>query len=118
MDALLINGDVVLTDSGETAFVKGIDEMLQKAILCAKISKGSFVYNKDLGTEISEIDINSPQALITATVLLNEVLIPQYDIKAEVESLKKSEGGNLDLLIAVKNEEEIRRAQVTINAEL
>ncbi len=92
--------------------------MLQKAMLCAKIRKGSFIYNKALGTELLQVDIKSPGALQTATVLLNEALVTEKGFKAEVESMERTEDGKLRVLIAVKNEEETRRAQVTINADL
>ncbi|MBQ7385773.1 MAG: hypothetical protein IJW04_04605 [Ruminococcus sp.] len=92
--------------------------MLQKAMLCAKIRKGSFIYNKALGTELLQVDIKSPGASQTATVLLNEALVTEKGFKAEVESMERTEDGKLRVLIAVKNEEETRRAQVTINADL
>ncbi len=92
--------------------------MLQKSTLCAQIRKGSFIYNKTLGTELSQVDINSPQALQTATMFLNEALITEKGYKAEVESINKTQDGKLRVLVAVKNEEETRRAQVTVNADL
>jgi len=118
MDILLINGDVGINQSGQYRFVKGIEEVLHKAILCAKVKKGSFIYNKALGTDIGSIDINSPKALKTASMLLNEALMGSAGYTAEVENMEKTADGKLKILLAVKNQEETRRAQVTVNADL
>ncbi len=118
MDILLINSDVGINQSGQYRFAKGIEEVLSKAILCAKIKKGSFIYNKALGTELGSIDINSPIALKTASMLLNEAIMEAKGFEAEVESMEKISDGKLRVLIAVKNQEEIRRAQVMISANV
>ena len=103
---------------GEYRFAHGLEEMLQKAILCAKIRKGSFVYNKNLGTELSSVDAESPNATKTATMLLNEALIGEKGFKAEVLSIDKTNDGKLKMLVSVKNEEETKSKEVTINADL
>ncbi len=118
MDILLINGDIGITNCGDYLFTKGIEEVLSKALLCAKIKKGSFIYNKELGTTLGSIDCESSIALKTAGVLINEALIGTKDYVAEVENIEKTDDGKIRLLIAVKGNEETRRAQVTVNADL
>lgn len=92
--------------------------MLQKAVLSAQIRKGSFVYNKDLGTELSLVDTKKPNALQTATMLLNEALIDEVDFKAEVLSIEKTADGRFKILISVENEEEAKSEEVMISADI
>lgn len=92
--------------------------MLQKAVLCAKIRKGSFVYNKSLGAELSLVDAESSDALQTATMLLNEALIEERGFKAEVLRIERADNGKLKVLISVENGEETKSKEVTINADL
>ena len=97
---------------------EGIEEMLQKALLCAKIRKGTFVYNKDLGTELSVVYAENSNASETATMLLKEALITEKEFEAEVLSVERTNDGKLKVLISVKHEEETKSKEVTINADL
>ncbi|MBQ8571863.1 MAG: hypothetical protein IJ451_00175 [Ruminococcus sp.] len=118
MDILLINGDIGVTNCGDYLFAKGIEEALEKALMCAKIKKGSFIYNKALGTTLGSIDCDSVSARKTATTLINEVLINTAGYVAEVENIEKTADGKISLLIAVSGNEETRRGQVIVNADL
>ena len=91
--------------------------MLQKVIISAKIRKGSFIYNKSLGTEIGDIDPDASNARETASLLLNEVLIDDEGYVAVVEDMKKTEKGTL-VLVLVTDGKETRKAEVIISADL
>lgn len=117
-DILLKNGDVTLSASGDYLFAKGIDKVLQKAVMYAQIRKGSFIYSKALGTEIRGIDVNSPKAIKNASLLLKEALIDDTEYTVEVESISKTSEGRISMLIAVSNEKETRKQEVTLSADL
>lgn len=117
MDIELVNGDVNVSISGEYSFVKGIEEALQRAVLCAKIPKGSFIYNKDLGTELGKINIESSLAAKTAEMLISEALMGT-DVKVTVISLAKVESGKCKAELEIENSEEKRFAEVTFSADI
>lgn len=117
MDTLLVNGDIGVSHNGEYQTVQGINEVLQKLMLCAKIRKGSFIYNKTLGTELAGIDLNSSNALKTAGQLLNEAIVDDYGFVAEAEKIEKSED-KIILLFSVSDGKETRKAEVKISADL
>ncbi len=118
MDTLLYNGDVCIESFGDYRFVKGIDEVLQKAVLSAKIRKGSFLYNKALGTEIADVDTQSPKALKNASLLLQEAIIDNAGYTAEVEDINKTPEGRIIILISVSDGKETRKQEVTLSADL
>ena len=118
MDTFIINGDICVESFGDYRFVKGIDEVLQKAVFAAKIRKGSFLYHKALGTEIAGIDINSPKALKNASLLLQEAIIDNRGYTAEVEKISKTPDGGISLLISVSNSTETRKQEVTLSTDL
>lgn len=92
MDIKINNSDISLDSQGEYEFVSGIDEVVQKLLMCAEIRKGSFIYNKDLGTTIRDIDPVSDRRALTATAILNEALIDIKGAKVQVESYEKKDG--------------------------
>lgn len=118
MDIKLVNGDIGISSSGEYSYVSAIDEALQRAVLCAQIPKGSFIYNKDLGTELADIDTASPLALKTAEMLISEALMGTTGFKVKVSSLTKTDGGKLKALLEVESSDDKRMAEVTLNADL
>lgn len=117
MDIKLTNGDIGVSSSGEYDYVTGIDEALQQAILCTKIKKGSFIYNKALGTELRNIDIKSPVALKTAEMLLNEALMGS-GFKVKVNDLSKTKEGQFKANIEVLGNDETKTAEVIFSADL
>lgn len=117
MDIELKNGDISVSPSGEYSFLTGIDEALQRAVLCAKIRKGSFVYNKALGTELREIDIDSSLAAKTAEMLIAEALMG-VGVKVAVSSLTEAEDGKYKAVFEIENHKEKRFAEVTFSADL
>ena len=92
MDIKIKNSDISLDSQGEYEFVSGIDEVVQKLLMCAEIRKGSFIYNKELGTTLRDIDSESDRRALTATAILNEALIDTKGAKAQVESFEKKDG--------------------------
>lgn len=99
MDIKLLNGDIALTPSGGYTYITALQEALQKTEITAKIPKGSFIYNKTLGTEIGEVT-----NALTAEMLLKEALMDS-DLDVRVQSfdgskmtVRVSRGGNEESL--------------------
>lgn len=118
MDVLLKNGDVALTPSGESVYVSGIDEMVQKAVLCAKIRKGSFIYNKNLGSELRTVDPESMVAVNTAELLLKEAMTDVRGCRLRVVSLSLVQDNKYQATIELEDEKDIRETVVEFIADL
>ncbi len=51
-DVKIENGDIVLDSSGNTVLLNDFDARFQQAVVCIKSKKGSFVYDRELGSEL------------------------------------------------------------------
>ncbi len=118
MDILLENGDLTLTPAGEYVYASGIDEALQKAIICAKIRKGSFIYNKNLGSELRGVDPESSVAANTVELLLKEALMEVSGYMLRVVSVSRIQGKKYQATIEIEDDKNIRETVVEFIADL
>lgn len=118
MDILLENGDLTLTPAGEYVYVSGIDDALQKAILCAKIRKGSFIYNKNLGSELRGVDPESSVAKNTIELLLKEALMEVDGYVVRVLSVSRIQGNRYQMTIEIESENDMIETVVEFIADL
>ena len=118
MDIKLTDGDISLKASGDYDFVSALDEALQRASICMKIRKGSFIYNKELGSEINTLDPDASLALKTADMLLSEALMDMPEYSVTVSSLELSDDGSIKALIEAESKEGKKTAEVIFNADL
>lgn len=55
MDARIENGDIYLTSSGDTEYLSGVREAVQRALIAATAVKGTFIYDRSLGADYAAI---------------------------------------------------------------
>lgn len=86
-DVKLENGDIAVDSSGRTVVLNGIDAKFQQAVICISAKLGGFVYDRSLGSEISECkDSVSVQKV---QLLANEALASMSDTFAKVSDIGK-----------------------------
>lgn len=107
MDIKLLNGDIALTPSGGYTYITALQEALQKTEITAKIPKGSFIYNKTLGTDLSSV--RDP---LTAQMLLREALMGS-DFQVRVLSIDESK-----MIMEVSHRGDKESLEVTFGADL
>lgn len=56
MDAKISVGDIYLSASGTTAYLCGAQEAAQRVRIAASVAKGTFIYNRALGTDYAALD--------------------------------------------------------------
>ena len=84
MDIKFENSDIKLTESGEYSYVTGVDEAVQTVKNAVAMPKGRFIYEKDLGFDMSKLDYKSVVFIREMMMLLNEVLARMTDIDVEI----------------------------------
>lgn len=52
-DAKILNGDVSLDSGGRIIMLDDLDAKFQRAVICATVKKGSFIYDRALGCDYS-----------------------------------------------------------------
>lgn len=92
--ALTGTGDFELDGRGMPYLLSGLAEMMQRVGLCLKIKKGSFPYDRELGSELYILNEQTQPLRDTASLLVKEAAarIPQVkilDVEAAFDNNKK-----------------------------
>lgn len=118
MDVLISKGDVYTDARGNYVYINGIEEILQQIKLCAKIKKGSFIYNKELGSLVCELDFEKENALSDAEMLLNEAVADLKGIYVKVTGLKTDDIGKRTMNLQIEMYNQTVNTEVVIDADL
>lgn len=81
-------GDFALDDRGMPYLLSGLAELMQRVKLCLQIKKGSFLYDRSLGSELHTLERGTELLQQRAQMLVYEAVatVPQvrlYNIQAE-----------------------------------
>lgn len=68
------NGDIVLDSCGNTVRLSGDDELFQRAKTCIAAQKGHFIYDRQLGSELSKVLKDENITAQRAELVINEAL--------------------------------------------
>lgn len=63
IDTLIINGDFSLDNRGRLITLHNEQELLQRAIIRLMVRKGSFIFDKDMGSELYQLRRSDPKNL-------------------------------------------------------
>lgn len=69
IDAKIQNGDVAADPGGSPVMLSGTDAAFQRAVICMTAPKGSFVYDRELGTLPCVPDDSERLALVFSEAL-------------------------------------------------
>lgn len=84
IDVKIENKDVVTESTGVLMRLTGLDAMFQRAFINIASKKGSFVYDRELGTDISGIDLTTEDAKDRLELVFNEALVNCSNAVAQV----------------------------------
>ncbi|MBE6793701.1 MAG: hypothetical protein E7532_02005 [Ruminococcaceae bacterium] len=118
MDIKFENSDIKLANSGDCIYVGSVDEAAQIVRRAVLIKKGSFIYDKNLGTEIRELDTGSSTYLKTVTMLINEALVNYPDISAKATNFSLCSDGSVSFEIMVYYKNQSKNTEVIVGADL
>lgn len=113
MDTLIKHGDFAVTANGLPIQISSVQELLQRAIFCLSIPRGSFLHNKELGSRFfelkdSNVDAKNSVALSMAQeALKNQPQISVYSAQVVYGEDEKVEAVKVLLLIEGSGEEVI-----------
>lgn len=95
MDLKLENGDIATETNGSPVKVYGIDELIQQAVICITVPKGSYIYDRNLGSQCHRLkDGFSPEDIFKLEQFINESIYSLGNIYAKVKSASV-DGGKL-----------------------
>ncbi|MBQ0097927.1 MAG: DUF2634 domain-containing protein [Oscillospiraceae bacterium] len=87
MDVKIENKDIKTLDNGDTVYITGTDEIRQRVKLACSVKKGSFVYDREFGAEVSENIFSFENAKDRLEIILNEAVVNIPDIYVGVVSI-------------------------------
>lgn len=93
MDVKIENGDVCIDDSGNYVMIDGFDEVVQQVLIKITSEKGSFIYDRNLGSEctLSKTLSDKPDIKVLE-MLINESLAHMEDVYVKLTDAYFSDG--------------------------
>lgn len=111
MDTALKNGDFYLGTTGKPMAISGMKEMLQRALIRLTVKKGSFIYDKNLGSNLYTLKATSGNIKNKATLIVKEALADMTEITVDDITFKLINGGenlNINVLLSInENQKEV-----------
>jgi phage gp46-like protein len=102
MDTLLQNGDHAVNPSGLPAAVTGTGEIIQRAMLRLGLRRGSFPYDRSLGSELHLLSReDSGAARRAAQSYVQEALLPLPGLRVEDVQVTIPAPGELRLAVTL-----------------
>ena len=89
MDVRIADGDIVTTSSGGYERIGGIDEAVQRVRIAVLTVKGSFIYDRGLGTDYRYLSADDALARERLELLIKESCADIDDIGIAVVSFDK-----------------------------
>ena len=109
MDTALKDGDFYLGTTGKPIAISGIKELLQRVLIRLTVKKGSFIYDKDLGSDLYTLKNTNKDIKNQAIIMIKEALADMRKIEVEDISIKftdSSENLKLNVLLSINNNKE------------
>lgn len=112
VDAKLLNGDIVKDSAGRIVMIEDIDVLFQRAVICIKMKLASFIYDRNIGSILREIDADAELAKENVELIINEALA-----KFDNTYVRVIEFGNV-LKINITIGDESRTEEVRLNGNV
>ncbi len=96
-DVKIEKGDIVLDSSGNTVMLSEEDEKFQRAMICIQAKKGSFIYDRQLGSELYKAREDKNCSSGQAQLIINEALAKFDNAFASVLSF----GNKIRILLTI-----------------
>lgn len=109
MDTALSNGNFLLDSRGIPFLISGVKELLQRALIRLSIKKGSFIYDRDFGSNLYKLKGDTGNIQKSALNIVRETLSVMPEIFVENVSVRLSNSNedlSLNILLYIKNKKE------------
>lgn len=109
MDTAISNGDFLLDSRHRPIKISGVQEFLQRALIRLSIKKGSFIYNKDLGSRLYTLSSQENNMQSKALSLVCEALNDMTETvvrNVSTEFIDNGEKLTLEVTLSINGSEE------------
>lgn len=116
MDIRLCDGDLFL-EEGECVYIRGIDEAAQRARIACTVKKGSFLYDRELGTDSVSLEKPEEVFLRELQMVFREAIFKVPDTKLFVKAVRKLNKARI-ACVEIQRQGEKREIEVRLDGEL
>ncbi len=117
MDTLIENGEFALDVCGYPVKIHSVDEAVQRVKIILSVKKGSFIYDRELGSDFSGLFL-SGNFEKEAALRCREAIADQEEISLGKVRAEMLENGNILLNLEVVLGNEIKETEAELDAEL
>lgn len=119
MDVLLKDKSYVFDINGTPETVEGMDEIVQRVIILANMQKGTFAYNREIGSEVKKIlnhviDHKYEPVVKEVEMLINESIIDLKDTYVTLNNFFVNERNIRKANMTIVHKDEIRKIEVML----
>ena len=115
MDTALSKGDFLRDTRNLPIQISGVKEILQKVLIRLNVKKGSFIYDKDLGSNLYKLSANTKNLQNKARAIVIEALKPIKEVSVlEVLTKLTNLGENVEIHVNLAINEEEREVVITV----
>lgn len=111
-DVKIENGDAVSESTGQSVMIFDTGALFQRAEICIAAKMGSFIYDRNLGSLVRNVEQNGENAKEKAELVINEALAEFENTRAEVTEY----GGTLKFILTINGES--RNTEVHLNGNV
>lgn len=108
MDTAVSNGDFLCNSKGTPINLGGYEELLQRVLIRLTVKKGSFVYDKSLGSRLYTLKATDGNIKERALALVREALIENPEVAVndvKIALTNDKESLELTVILVVNNTE-------------
>lgn len=113
MDIKIENKDIKTDGNGDVVMIEGLDEIIQQIEINLSVKRGSFIYDRNMGVELTEENLLGENGEKLLCAIIYEGLINQPDIDVEVRCIEKR-NEKIYAGIIVGNKIETREKEVIV----
>lgn len=115
MDTAISSGDFLCDAKGYPIEISGYDEILQRVLIQLTVKKGSFIYDKSLGSRLYTLKATDGNLKERALSLVQEALINVSEVTVDdVRTILTNNGENLELTVTLSINDEKKDVVMTI----
>ncbi len=114
MDTALCNGDFAQNETGKIYTISGMEETVQRCKILLGIKKGSFCYNRNLGSNLDSLSTEDEYLSGNALLLVREALLPLKQVEV-TNVIPFTRNGTLILAVTVLAYGETAEFEVTVH---
>lgn len=115
MDTAICNGDFIRDSKGRPIELTGYDELLQRVLIRLTIKKGSFVYDKSLGSRLYTLKSTDGNLKENALALIREALVDINEVSVDDVLIRLSNyEENLNLIVKLSINNVVKDVVITI----